>query len=106
MRQQDAPARIARRALDGKKGIQFADKILQRPHIRPALRIQKAHTQRDLIVAQSLSDKSGALFLARCQSLAAQLFEQIIKDFRVDKRFATAYYRRRDAFQVGRPKRA
>ena len=54
MGEQHAPAGIAREPIDSKEVVEFADKVFERPHVRTSPRIEKTHTLRNFIIAQSL----------------------------------------------------
>ena len=85
MGEQHAPAGIARRTLNRKKSVQFADQILQWPQIRLALRIEKTHAQRNLVVAQTLRYQRRTLLLAWRESAPAQPAQQMIQYLVIDK---------------------
>ena len=63
MGKQNAPSGVAREAFDGKEVVEFADEIFERPNVRTSPHIEKTHAQSNFIVAQSLRDERGALFL-------------------------------------------
>src|SRR6266446_2990532 len=90
MSQQDSSARIAWSTVNCKKVIEFTHQVLKRPHIWFPLVSEKSHTQRDFVIAQSHGNEGGALFLARCQALATQLFEQEIQHFWINECLMTA----------------
>src|SRR5215472_5077746 len=87
MRQQDAPAWIARRPSVSKKAVQFTDEIFQRAKIRRALCSEKPHVHGNLIVAEPAGKQGRALFLARGQSLSAQALEQMREDLGIYEGF-------------------